>query len=54
MQHEEDLLQGRLQKSLIDYLPETEKQLIKLIDDFSIEHICNHRSVVSRNCMATM
>jgi len=46
MQHEEDLLQGRLQKSLIDYLPETELQLIKTIDDFSIEHIYNHRSVV--------
>src|ERR1044072_853255 len=46
MQHEDDLLQGRLQKSLIDYLPETELQLIKTIDDFSIEHIYNHRSVV--------
>ena len=46
MQHEEDLLQGRLQKSLIDYLPESELQLIKTIDDFSIEHIYNHRSVV--------
>jgi dGTPase len=46
MEHEEDLLQGKLQKSLIDYLPETEKQLIKTIDDFSIEHIYNHRSVV--------
>ena len=46
MQHEEDLLQGRLEKSLIDYLPETELQLIKTIDDFSIEHIYNHRSVV--------
>ena len=46
MEHEEDLLQGRLEKSLIDYLPESEKQLIKTIDDFSIEHIYNHRSVV--------
>jgi dGTPase len=46
MQNEEALLQGTLQKSLIDYLPETEKQLIKTIDQFSIEHIYNHRSVV--------
>ena len=46
MQNEEALLQGTLQHSLIDYLPETEKQLIKSIDKFSIEHIYNHRSVV--------
>jgi dGTPase len=46
MQNEEALLQGTLEKSLIDYLPETEKQLIKTIDNFSIEHIYNHRSVV--------
>jgi dGTPase len=46
MQNEEALLQGTLQQSLIDYLPETEKQLIKSIDKFSIEHIYNHRSVV--------
>jgi dGTPase len=46
MQNEEALLQGTLQKSLIDYLPEAEKQLIKKIDTFSVEHIYNHRSVV--------
>jgi dGTPase len=46
MQNEEALLQGTLQQSLIDYLPETEKQLIKSIDKFSVEHIYNHRSVV--------
>jgi len=46
MQQEEALLQGTLEKSLIDYLPERELQLIKKIDDFSISHIYNHRSVV--------
>ncbi|OQP50590.1 dehydrogenase [Niastella yeongjuensis] len=46
MEKEEELLQGTLQKSLIDYLPESELQLIKTIDEFSIEHIYNHRSVV--------
>lgn len=46
MEKETELLQGSLQKSLIDYLPEQELQLIKTIDQFSIEHIYNHRSVV--------
>jgi len=46
MQMEDALLQGTLQKSLIDYLPQRELDLIKTIDDFSIEHIYNHRSVV--------
>jgi dGTPase len=40
------LLQGTLQRSLMDYLPGSELQLIKTIDEFSIEHIYNHRSVV--------
>jgi dGTPase len=43
---EEKLLKGELQKSLIEYLPERERQLIQTIDAFSIEHIYNHRSVV--------
>ncbi|HEY8894893.1 MAG TPA: deoxyguanosinetriphosphate triphosphohydrolase [Niastella sp.] len=46
MQMEDELLQGTLQKSLIDYLPQRELDLIKTIDNFSIEHIYNHRSVV--------
>lgn len=46
MEKETDLLNGTLQKALIDYLPEQEKQLIKTIDAFSVEHIYNHRSVV--------
>jgi dGTPase len=46
MGNEAALLEGTLQKALIDYLPEREKQLIKTIDAFSVEHIYNHRSVV--------
>lgn len=46
MQMEDALLQGTLQKSLIDYLPQRELELMKKIDDYSIEHIYNHRSVV--------
>jgi dGTPase len=46
MDKEQELLSGTLPKSLIDYLPEREKQLIGKIDDFSVEHIYNHRSVV--------
>jgi dGTPase len=46
MEKEAELLQGALQKSLIDYLPGSELQLMKTIDEFSIEHIYNHRSVV--------
>jgi dGTPase len=46
MEKEAELLQGSLQKSLIDYLPGSELQLIETIDKFSIEHIYNHRSVV--------
>jgi dGTPase len=46
MEKEAELLQGTLQKSLIDYLPDSELKLMKSIDEFSIEHIYNHRSVV--------
>lgn len=40
------LLQGKLTKPLIDYLPEREINLLKEIDDFSVTQIYNHRSVV--------
>jgi dGTPase len=46
MQHEEELLEGTLQRSLIDYLPSREVELVKKIDAFSVQHIYNHRSVV--------
>jgi dGTPase len=46
MEKEEQLLEGCLQKSLIDYLPARELELVKKIDAFSVQHIYNHRSVV--------
>lgn len=46
MEKEAELLEGRLGKSLIDYLPEREGALIKRIDAYSVQHIYNHRSVV--------
>jgi dGTPase len=46
MEKESELLEGKVQQSLIDYLPERELKLIKEIDAFSVEHIYNHRSVV--------
>jgi len=46
MKKEEQLLEGSLTSSLIDYLPARESELIKKIDAFSIQHIYNHRSVV--------
>ncbi|HET6254014.1 MAG TPA: dNTP triphosphohydrolase [Puia sp.] len=46
MAKEEELLNGRLSKALIEYLPERELELIRRIDDFSVQHIYNHRSVV--------
>jgi len=46
MEKEAELLEGRLGKSLIDYLPEREGALIKKIDAYSVQHIYNHRSVV--------
>jgi len=46
MDKEEVLLEGSLNKSLIDLLPERELELVKEIDAFSVQHIYNHRSVV--------
>jgi dGTPase len=46
MEHEEELLAGGLERSLIDFLPLKELELIKKIDSFSVQHIYNHRSVV--------
>jgi dGTPase len=46
MGSEEPLLEGRLERSLIDYLPARESELLKKIDAYSVQHIYNHRSVV--------
>lgn len=46
MNYENDLLQGQLNKSLIDLLPNTCTKAIKTIDDISYQKIYNHKSVV--------
>ncbi|HEY4208883.1 MAG TPA: deoxyguanosinetriphosphate triphosphohydrolase, partial [Puia sp.] len=46
MEKEELMLEGRLERSLIDYLPARELESMKKIDKYSVEHIYNHRSVV--------
>ena len=43
---EAELLSGGLSKSLIDFLPARELELMRKIDSFSVQHIYNHRSVV--------
>jgi dGTPase len=46
LSNQSSLLEGSLGKPLMDYLPEREKQLMKEIDDFSVQQIYNHRSVI--------
>jgi dGTPase len=46
MANEALLLEGKLERSLIDYLPAREVELVKRIDAYSVQHIYNHRSVV--------
>jgi dGTPase len=46
MEREEELLEGTLSRSLMDYLAPREVALIKAIDAYSVQHIYNDRSVV--------
>ena len=46
LEHETELLKGCLEKPLVDYLPESEKKLMREIDAFSVKEIYNHRSVL--------
>lgn len=46
MEKEQWLMEGTLQQSLIDLLPKPTLELVKKIDDYSIAHIYNHRSVI--------
>ena len=46
LQYETELLAGTLQRSLIDYLPAPELNVVKAIDTYSVNNIYNHRSVV--------
>ena len=46
MAHEEELLNGTLEKDLLRCLPHQDHILIEKINDFSVKHIYNYRAVV--------
>ena len=46
MAHEEELLNGTLEKDLLKCLPHEDHKLIERINDFSVKHIYNYRAVV--------
>ncbi len=46
LENQKELLEGTLEKPLLEYLPEKEKALFREIDDFSVKNIYNHRSVI--------
>ena len=46
MAHEEELLNGTLEKDLLSCLPHNDHKLIERINDFSVKHIYNYRAVV--------
>lgn len=45
-ENEQNLLEGKLQKSLIDLLPDTQLLALKKIDEISVQKIYNYKSVV--------
>ncbi len=46
MSHEEELLNGTLEKDLLKCLPAADHELIERINDFSVKHIYNYKAVV--------
>jgi len=46
MDNEQELLTGTLEKDLLKCLPETERQLIDRINDFSVKKVYNYKAVV--------
>jgi dGTPase len=46
MDHEQELLAGTLEKDLLKCLPDADQQLIARINDFSVKHVYNYKSVV--------
>ncbi len=48
MEHEADLLEGKVRRSLIDLLDDSLKLQLKAVDKFSFERIYNHHSVVEK------
>src|SRR5260221_1467644 len=52
MEKEELLLEGAVTKSLIDYLPARELELMKKINAFPVQHIYNHRTVLETQSLS--
>jgi len=46
MAHEKELLAGTLEKDLLKCLPATDRELIDLINKYSIKHVYNYKAVV--------
>jgi dGTPase len=46
LEKEKDLLDGTLETDLLHCLSENDRQLVKRINEFSVQHIYNYRSVV--------
>jgi len=47
MEKETELLQGKVQHSLMELLPERERSLLKQIDEYAVKKVYNYRSVVA-------
>ncbi|WP_235903512.1 dGTP triphosphohydrolase [Taibaiella lutea] len=46
LDNEQQILEGRLEKSLMDLLPEKDQQLLKEINTYSYQHVYNYKPVV--------
>jgi dGTPase len=46
MAHENELLNGTLEKDLLKCLPESDRKLIDRINEFSVKHVYNYKAVV--------
>ena len=46
LEHEQALLEGRLEKSLMDLLPENDQQLLNAINEYSYQNVYNYKPVV--------
>jgi len=46
MLHEQEILAGKLEKSLMDMLPESDQVLLREVNDYSYSHVYNYKPVV--------
>jgi dGTPase len=46
MEHEQDILSGKLEKSLMDILPENYQVLLKEVNEYSYSNVYNYKPVV--------